>query len=572
MNQKPNQDKDTVKEKLSIEEVVGTYVKLTRAGRNLRAPCPFHKERTPSFYVSPERNSYYCFGCGEKGDIFSFVEKMEGVDFRTSLKMLADRAGITLSAWKGESGPSRDERTRLYELHEDATSIFEANLAQRADVVEYLLTRGLTKETISEWRLGYAEPQWRALTDALRAKKYSDRELTESGVSILAEKQGAQTIYDRFRGRIMFPIGGTDGRIIGFSGRFFEKMKGSKETEEPAKYLNSPETPLFHKSHVLYGFDRAKGPMRRSNFAILVEGQMDLLMMHQVGLPTALASSGTAFTPEHLRSIGNITKRLVLALDGDTAGIRSALKSAMLAYQAGFDLRVASFPKGSDPADVGKDNPEELKRAVREAKTAIEFFLEQLRFESKDERGFRRAVEEMIIPLIASMQSNIDQAHFAEITSASTSLPVESIRAEVARFLQSKKVPLREDTGKAPLPTIPQIPKMTLIAGLILVGADEEAKSSMKEVLGEKRVAEIAELVEKERDRILFTLEQEEGVVHDPKELLSELRRERLLEEIEDERSTGRTCKQAGDEKGEAESSQRLQALTRKLHGFESKK
>ena len=556
MNSKPSQDKDTVKEKLSIEEVVGTYVKLTRAGRNLRAPCPFHKERTPSFYVSPERGTYYCFGCGEKGDIFSFVEKMEGVDFRTSLKLLADRAGITLSQWKGESsGPSRDEKERLYELHEDATSIFEANLADRADVLEYLLKRGLTKETIKEWRLGYASAQWRELTDALRAKKYSDRELTESGVAILAEKQGAQTIYDRFRGRIMFPIGGTDGRIIGFSGRFFEQMKVSKEVEEPAKYLNSPETPLFHKSHVLYGFDRAKGPMRRSNFAILVEGQMDLLMMHQVGLPTALASSGTAFTPEHLRAIGNITKRLVLALDGDTAGVRSALKSALLAYSAGFDLRVASFPKGSDPADIGKDNPEELKRAVREAKTAIEFFLEQLRTESKDERGFRRAVEEMIIPLIASMQSNIDQAHFSEIVAASTSLPVEAIRAEVLRFLQNKKVRVPEEKGQTVTAGLQHLPRITHNALLILEGNDESAKDELKVLLGEERMREVLDELSKEETHFII---HKEDMVHDPQDLLAELKKEKLREEIEKARVDGSPP-------------ELLHELTRKLHGYDSK-
>lgn len=569
--QKPNQDKDTVKEKLPIEEVVGTYVKLTRAGRNLRAPCPFHKERTPSFYVSPERGTYYCFGCGEKGDIFSFVEKMEGVDFRTALVQLADRAGVKLTAYTGQSGPSRDEKERLYQLHEEATAFFSAQLIKREDVLSYLKKRGLTDETITAWRLGFAPAAWRTLGEHLASHGFTEKEQIESGVSIATNKDGKESVYDRFRGRIMFPIGDTAGRIIGFSGRFFEAMPGSHDTEEPAKYLNSPETPLFHKSHVLYGFDRAKAHMRRSNFAVLVEGQMDLLMMHQSGFPTALASSGTAFTPEHLRAIGNITKRLVLALDSDAAGVRSALKSAQLAYTAGFDLRVAAFPDGKDPADVGRDNPEELKRAVREAKTAIEFFLERLRAESKDERAFRRAAEESVVPLIASMESSIEQAHFSEIVAQRLGLPQESVRAEVLKIVRAKVQDKKVVQKYTPLPSsVPQIPKMTLVAGLILVSGDMSARAEVEKLLGTERTQAIAETVENEKDRILFTLEQDEGVVHETKDLLEELRRERLLEEIEEERARGRSCLERGDAEGEKKSSLQLRELTRKLHGFTS--
>ena len=574
MSLKPIQDKETVKEKLPIEEVVGAYVKLTRAGKNLRAPCPFHKERTPSFYVSPERGTYYCFGCGEKGDIFSFVQKLEGIDFRAALVQLADRAGVTLSSYSGEKGPGRDEKERLFEIQEKATLFFQSELKKRQDVAEYLKGRGLTEETITTWRLGYAKPDWRALTDHLRESGFTEAELVLSGVVIESQKEGSGSVYDRFRGRIIFPINDGSGRVIGFSGRFFEGMPGSKDAEEPAKYLNSPETPLFHKSHVLYGFDRAKVAMRRSNFAILVEGQMDLLMMHQCGLTAALASSGTAFTPEHLRTIGNLTKRLVLALDSDAAGVRSALKSAHLAYTAGFDLKVAAFPEGQDPADVGRDNPEKLKASVREATTAIEFFLARLRAEARDERAFRRAAEESVIPLIGAMQSNIEQAHFSEVVAQALSLPVESIRAEVTRQMRSKiaaKVEPQTASRALPMKAEP-IPKMQLIAGLIMVSGDDAAKREVRSVLGEKRTDEIERMVGEEKERILFTLEADEGVIHNPKDLLTELKRQRLLEEIEEERARGRRAKQEGDEKAEALSSQKLQALTRTLHGFGTEK
>jgi DNA primase len=570
--------KDTVKEKLSIEEVVGGYVKLQRAGKNLRAPCPFHKERTPSFYVSPERGSFYCFGCGEKGDIFTFVEKMDGVDFMSALRSLAERAGVELTAYRGEKGPSKDERERQFELHEEAVAFYQEELSKRADVREYLNKRGLKDETIATWKLGYAPAAWRGMTERLRVRGYTDDELATSGLAIKAEKEGASTLYDRFRGRIMFPISDPSGRVIGFSGRFFERMPapagrpGDKaDAEEPAKYLNSPETPLFRKSHVLYGLDRAKAAIRKSNFAILVEGQMDLLMMHQSGFPNALASSGTAFTGDHLRLISHSTKRLVLALDSDEAGVRSALKSAQLSYAAGFDLRIASFPEGKDPADVGRDDPEELKRSVREATTAIEFFLRRLRGLSRDERAFRRAAESDVLPLIAAMESNIDQAHFCEVAAQSLALPVESIRAEVARIRASKKetaVPGKAKTATAPVPA--HLPKKALIAGFIIASANEDAIRKAEEILGKERMDEAAALFESEKERLLFTLEQEGSGAQDLDDLLSELSRERLKEEIEEARIEAGARRQSGDEEGENAASRRIQELTRKLHGFGS--
>lgn len=596
--------KDTVKERLSIEEVVGTYVKLSRAGKNLRANCPFHKERTPSFYVSPERGSYYCFGCGEKGDIFTFTEKMEGIDFREALRRLAERAGVELTPYRGEAGPNRDEKERQYELHEEATKFFEENLAKHTDAREYLLKRGLKEETIRAWRLGYAHAAWREATEHFRLRGYTDKELLTSGLSIQPsaqagavrrdgvqgagneskepyqaygdEIQGPRNVeirpsehsrlYDRFRGRIIFPIADSGGRSIGFSGRFFEKMPGGKE-EEPAKYLNSPETPLFRKSHVLYGFDKAKGAMRKSNFAILVEGQMDLLMMHQCGFPNALASSGTAFTADHLRLIGHTTKRLVLALDSDQAGVRSALKSAQLAYASGFDLRVAAFPEGKDPADVGKENPEELRRAVREAVTAIEFFLRRLRVSAKDEHAYRRAAQEAVLPLIAVMESNIDQAHFCEVVSQALALPQEAIRAEVLRIRSAKTAkgaPAENAVSTAP----PTLPKLTLIGGLILASEDASAKERLGKLLGEARVEALRDVFEAHKERILFTLEQDDGVGHNTEDLLAELEREVLKDRIDEARRYAEECRSRGDDAGEREASSQVQELTRKLHGL----
>lgn len=564
--------KDTVKDKLPIGDVVGTYIKLERAGRNLRARCPFHKERTPSFYVSPERGTYYCFGCGEKGDIFSFTEKMEGTDFRGALRLLAERAGVELGEYRGESGPTKDERERLFDLMQEAVTFFKGQMGKHSSVGTYLSDRGLMSETIEKWSLGYAPLAWRDMTESLRAKGYTDAELVTSGLCIKSTNATAG-IYDRFRGRIMFPLWDSSGRPIAFSGRLFEKMPtraGGSEKEdeaEPAKYVNSPETPLFHKSRVLYGLDRAKGAMRRSDFAILVEGQMDLLMMHQCGFPNAVAASGTAFTEEHANLISHITKRMVLALDGDSAGQKSALRSAQLLYRAGFDVRIASFVSGKDPADIGKENPEELKASVRNAKTAIEFFLDSARTDSKDERAFRKAAEESVLPLIAANPSRIDQAHFIQVTAAQLSLPEDAVRAEVARIKQAPISVVKQQLPAADVAVHAKHGKLETVVGLVTASGDAETLRQLKEMLGDERFAALSVYAGEHTEEFLFLREQEDGSLA-TKELLALAERECLVEEIEQVRAAMRAAASADDTTAHAASAQKLQALTRKLHGL----
>src|SRR6185437_4942573 len=332
-----------IKEQLPINEVVGQYVQLRRAGRNFVGRCPFHKERTPSFHVSPERNSYMCFGCGEKGDIFTFVEKIDGIDFVTALKQLAEKAGVELKqrsyAGQAQVAETKNKEEKLLEVCEEATKFFESELAERREITEYLHTRGVKDETITEWRLGYAPASWEDLSKYLAGKGYSKETIADAGLAAKSDRKPGE-IYDRFRGRIMFPLFDASGKVIAFSGRFFEKVAGSREEGDPAKYVNSPETLLFKKSKVLYGFDRARAAIRKTDCILLVEGQFDLILAHQSGLPFTVASSGTAITPEHLSLLGRLSKRLVLALDGDAAGIRAGLKSAAMALQMGFDVKI----------------------------------------------------------------------------------------------------------------------------------------------------------------------------------------------------------------------------------------
>ena len=396
-----------IKDRLGIVDVVSQYVKLERAGSTLRARCPFHAEKTPSFFVSPERGTYHCFGCGVGGDIFSFVEAVEGLDFKGALKVLAEKAGVELVYERGGK-QEKDERGRLFELLETATLFYISQLNDEAK--KYLKERGLSADTAKAFRLGLATDSWSALSDHLKQKKFSEKEMLDAGVAKKNERGG---MTDKFRNRIMFPIADSAGRVVGFSGRIF----GEKASPEAPKYLNSPETPLFHKSRILYGFDRAKQSLRKLGCAVLVEGQVDLLASHQAGWENTVAVSGTAFTTEHAALIRRMTDNLVLALDADEAGIKAASRAARAALQGGLNVKVARLPSGLDPADlILKEGSEAWKKAIRDSKDVITFLLDVLQEHAKNADAFRRTVEAVVLPFLADVQSPIArEQHLREI-------------------------------------------------------------------------------------------------------------------------------------------------------------
>jgi DNA primase catalytic core len=326
-----------------------------------------------------------------------------------------------------------------------------SELEKRQDVAHYLHTRGVSDETKKLWRLGFAPAHWQDVSDHLVKVGFTKDEVVEAGLASRSEKKPGE-VYDRFRGRVMFPICDAQGRVIAFSGRFFEKVEGSREDGEPAKYVNSPETALFKKSRVLYGMDKAKSAIRKADCILLVEGQFDLILAHQSGLPFTVALSGTALTPEHLSLLGRLSKRLVLALDADQAGIRSGLKSALMAIEAGFDVKIPTFPQGKDPADVARENPEHLKAAVRTSQTAVEFFLEVLRPGAKDERVYKKAVEAQVLPLVSAMGSKIEQEHFVRIIAGKLSVSESAVREEVAKRKITRAQTAEPDLANGPRP------------------------------------------------------------------------------------------------------------------------
>lgn len=421
-----------IKERLTIEEVVSSYIPLIKVGNSLKAKCPFHNEKTPSFFISAERNSYYCFGCAKGGDIFSFVEEFEGLDFKGALKLLADRAGVKLDNFNSKE---EGEKEKLYRVMEEATKFFENNLIKNTEALEYLKSRGLKNETIKDFRLGVVPDLWRELYTYLKQKDFNDIEIEKAGLAKKTEKG----FYDRFRGRIMFPIMDSSGRVIAFSGRIFGK---ASENPVNAKYLNSPETPIFIKSSVLYGLDKAKEHIRKNNFSILVEGQLDLLLSHQAGWKNTIATSGTAlsdstFSKENSLSNLGLVRRLssniVLSFDGDKAGFSATERAGKIALVLGMDVKVTNLQSGLDPADlILKEGVDSWKDRIKNSRHIIEFISNKIVENFKnDSRKIGREVKEKVLPYLVLLPSSIEVAHFLKYLSDTTGIPMEALKNDL---------------------------------------------------------------------------------------------------------------------------------------------
>ncbi len=418
---------EEIKSRLSIVEVASGYIKLEKAGGNFKACCPFHNERTPSFYVSPARQTYHCFGCNRGGDIISFVEEIEGLDFSGALKVLAERAGVEL---KRERKELRDEREGSYLAIELATKFYEAVLPRFPEAVSYLKKRGLTDATIKHFRIGFAPDEWRSLNDFLKKKNVADSVIEHAGLVVRTEKG----FYDRFRGRVMFPLLDSSGRVVAFSARILKEGEGKTlGSSASAKYVNSPETEIFHKSKVLFGFNLAKESMRKEDSAVLVEGQLDLILSHQAGVTNAVASSGTALTVEHLALIKRFTDNLILALDADKAGLSATHRAIELALDQDMSVRVAQIPEGLDPADLIVRDPLAWTNAIRDSKQVLDFYLELLPTLYKEKDTLRAKISEIVIPFIAHLKNTLDAAHYI---------------GEVAALLHIKEDPVWEEVKK----------------------------------------------------------------------------------------------------------------------------
>ena len=396
---------DEIKNRLDIVDVVQSYIKIKKAGKDYKATCPFHSEKTPSFFVSPSKQIWHCFGCNAGGDMFSFVMQIEGMEFADALLILAQKAVVIL---KKQDPQLRSQRSKLYEICQEATDFFEENLKKNKSVLEYLKERGISSKSIKEFQIGYALDSWDALYKHLTELGYKANDIEKAG--LITKKQ---KYYDRFRKRIMFPICDISGQVIGFTGRVY---RGDEST---AKYINSPETLIFNKSQVLYGLDKAKLDIRKKERCVLVEGQLDVIMSYQVGAKNAIATSGTALTPDHLRIIKRYTNNLLLAFDTDIAGEAATKKSIGLAQGVEFNIRIIILSKGKDPADTIKESSKAWKKAIEDAKPIMEFYFENAfsKYNPKEVEDKRKIAQELLPP-IKRIANEIERAHWLQVLAA----------------------------------------------------------------------------------------------------------------------------------------------------------
>ncbi len=416
---------DTIKERLSIVDVLSSYIKLEQSGANFKARCPFHNEKTPSFFVSPDRNNYYCFGCGAKGDIFSFVEQFEGVDFRGALKMLAEKAGVTLDYEPREQG---DEKEILFSLMEKSMKLYEDELQKNSKAKEYLLGRGLTEKTIKDWNIGFSPDDWH-FTEMSLKKEFKIEDIEKAGLI----KKGDKGYYDRFRGRIMFPLFDTTGRIVAFSGRAFA------QPDETAKYLNSPETPIFSKSAVLYGLHKAKAGIREKDYSILVEGQVDLLMSHQAGFSNTVATSGTALTEQHLHILKRFSNRIMVAYDADGAGWRASKRAWEMGLSLGMEIKIAEIPDGFDPADLILKDKNLWSEALKNSEHIVDLCIKKVKSDIKDTRLLSKRIREEVLPYVANIESNMEQSHYVKKISELGDFSIESVMQDLQKIKRAQE-------------------------------------------------------------------------------------------------------------------------------------
>lgn len=418
---------EEIKNRLNVADVIADYIQLTPAGANFKARCPFHSEKTPSFYVSSEKQFWHCFGCEASGDIFTFVQKMEGIEFREALKILADKAGVKLEA----RDPNLEtERNRLVSLCEWAALFFhQALLRSREGKIarDYLVSRKIGEKMIQKFLLGYSPFSWHLTLDFLRKKGFSAAEIFAAG---LASQKTPGRFYDRFRGRLIFPLRNVHGQVVGFGARVLDE-----ERDHLGKYINSPQSLIYDKSGVLYALDQAKQMIKKENICIVVEGYLDVISSHQAGVTNVVGVSGTALTSAQLSLMKRYTHNLALCFDADLAGVRAAKRGIENAIAAGLAVRVIILPKDEDPDSLIRKNPELWREATKQAVGIMEFYFDlALKHYNPEELAGKKMIAAEVLPTIKKIPDQIEQAYYLQKLSSLINIREESLREAMARI------------------------------------------------------------------------------------------------------------------------------------------
>ncbi|MBI2984921.1 MAG: DNA primase [Candidatus Kerfeldbacteria bacterium] len=435
---------EEIKQRLDLVDFINEHVPLKPAGQNWKARCPFHNERTPSFMVSRERGTWHCFGCGRGGDIFTFLQELEGLEFPEALRVLAKRAGVTLRDYDPKL---QTQRTKVLDVLRWVSRYYHQVLLRSKEAAgsrDYLRERGLSDETIEDWQLGYASAQPEATYQALRQKGFADDDIFQAGLTI--KKDRGVGYLDRFRGRIMFPIADPQGTTIAFSGRIYEPALEPNRAIPP-KYINSPQTIVYNKSLILYGLDKARAAIKKANRAIIVEGYMDCLASHQAGVTNVVATCGTALTRDQVHYLKRFTNALIFAFDQDPAGAQAVLRGVDQALQAQVDVFILTVPHGKDPDELIRRDPAAWGQAITQAKPALDYFFSQ----AMDKHDLRRvqdkkAVARELLPIIAKVADPIEQAHYLQRLAAAVGVEAAALK----RSLSASRPTPRQSAGVTP--------------------------------------------------------------------------------------------------------------------------
>ena len=442
--------KDEIKQRLSIEDVISEYVQLKRAGRNWKGLSPFSAERTPSFVVSPDKQIWHDFSSGRGGDVFSFVMEVEGLDFKEALELLARRAGIDMEQYRlkgGGNGPSGKSKQRLYEVLELATRFYQAQFAQNKVALEYALKkRAFTKQTALEWRLGYSPNNGTALCDFLVKKGFTADEIKLAGLS----SQNYRGLGDMFRGRLQIPLCDPSGRVIGFTARLLaDDQSGGRDAP---KYINTPSTPLYDKSRHVFGLHLAKESIRKTKYAVLTEGNLDVITSHQAGVRQVVATAGTALTEPHLKALSRLTGDIRLSFDADKAGLNATERAIPIAAKVGVSLSIITIPSGKDPDELIRQDVSIWQDIITKPQYAVDWLVE--RYTQMLDIGSavgKRELSDVVLRVVRQLPDSVEQDHYLGKLAELLSVNKDALSTKLAT-VPDETAPVRRRQVQAPPP------------------------------------------------------------------------------------------------------------------------
>lgn len=426
---------DEIKQRLDIIDVLSEYLQLKKSGGNYKANCPFHHEKTPSFMVSPDKQIWHCFGCSKGGDIFAFIQEIEGMEFPEALRVLAKKANVTLSY---QDPALTNKKTKLLDILKISADWFQKQLREnpKAEIArQYLQIRKVSEDAQEDFKLGYSLEEWSALNDFLVSKGYQESEIFDAGMTVKKDK--GVGYFDRFRGRLMFPIRDAHGSIVGFTARLLKE-----DPNRPAgKYVNTPQTMVYDKSSVIYGLDRAKQEIKKSGANIVVEGNMDVISCHQAGFKNVVASSGTALTEKQIQLLKRYSPNIIMSFDMDAAGQDAAKRGIEIAWQAEMNIKVLTLPQEfKDPDDCIKKDPNIFKVAIAGSQNIMDYYFASA-IAGKDAKKVedKKIIAAALLPLIAKISESIEQTHYLQKLSSLINVPEDVLRDKIKKNIKTRK-------------------------------------------------------------------------------------------------------------------------------------